>query len=125
MRPRTFEEPNGNITILPELINTKFTSAINFTVIACESCMLTGDKKRSDSTNKVNPIPEKEGYFLRDKIEVRDFIPFNTFVCKTPGRLPTGYGRKSRDRFFKGWTIYNDDASSLIWVENKVFKGSD
>ena len=116
MRPRTFEEPNDNITILPELINTKFTSAINFTVIACESCMLTGDKKRSDSTNKVNPIPEKEGYFLRDKIEVRYFVSTDKFVCKDPGCLPTGYGRESSDRHSQGGAIYNNSASSLVWV---------
>ena len=39
MRPRKFEEPNGNITILPEIINPKSPAARNYAVPACESCM--------------------------------------------------------------------------------------
>ena len=46
----------------------------------------------------------------------------NQFVCKTPGRLPTGYGQ-SGNRFNCG-TIYNDAASGLIWVENQVSLGT-
>ena len=50
MKPRTFEEPNGNITILPEIINTKFPVARNYSVPACESCMVAIAKKRSTNT---------------------------------------------------------------------------
>ena len=32
--------------------------------------------------------------------------------------LPTGCGRESRYRRFQGGTIYNDAASSVIWVKN-------
>ena len=46
------------------------------------------------------------------------------FVCKTPGRLHTGYGGESSDRLFQRGTIYNDAAPSLIWVENQVSLGS-
>ena len=58
-----------------------------------------------------------------DKIEVGDFST-DQFVCKTPGCLPTGYGSKSRYHRYQGGTIYNDYASSLIWVENQVSLGS-
>ena len=43
---------------------------------------------------------------------------------KTPGRLPTGYGREPDNRRFHGGTIYNDAASSAIWVENQVSLGA-
>ena len=59
----------------------------------------------------------------RYKIEVGYFSSCYCF-CKTPGRLPTGYGRESNDCYFRGGTIYNDAASSLVWVENHVSLGS-
>ena len=61
---------------------------------------------------------------MLDKIKVGDFISTGKFVCKTPGCLTTGHGRESRNRFFQGGTIYNDSASSLVWVENQVSLGS-
>ena len=59
----------------------------------------------------------------RYKIEVGYFSSCYCF-CKTPGRLPTGYGRESNDCYFRGGTIYNDAASSLVWVEIQVSVGS-
>ena len=44
--------------------------------------------------------------------------------CKTPGSLPAGHGRESRDSCYQGGNIYNDAASSLIPVENQVSIGS-
>ena len=81
MRTVTVEEPNGNRTILPAIINPKFTAAINCEVPACGSFMLAIAKKRSTNTNKVNSLAEKEGDLPRDKIEVGDFFQLvNVFV---------------------------------------------
>ena len=46
------------------------------------------------------------------------------FVCRTPGRLPSGYGREGTNSRLNGGTIYNDAASGLIWVENQVSLGA-
>ncbi len=46
------------------------------------------------------------------------------FVCRTPGRLPSGFGCESCNGRFHGGTIYNDAASGLIWVENQVSPGA-
>ena len=46
------------------------------------------------------------------------------FVCRTPGRLPDGYGREGGKDRFNGGTIYNDATSGLIWVENQVSLGA-
>ena len=93
MRNHTFEEQNSNITFMTANINTKFPAARNGAVPECESCMLEIAKKRSTNTKKIKPIAEKEGDFLRDKIEVGYFVSTDPFFCKNPGRLPTGYGR--------------------------------
>ena len=56
MRPRTFEEQNGNITIMTEIINPKILAARNFAVSACEFCMSARDKNLSTNTKKVKPL---------------------------------------------------------------------
>ena len=124
MKPRTFGEPNVNITIIPVIINTKFPAARNCALPACESCMLDKSKKRSTNNKKVKPLAEKEGDLSRDKVEVEYFVSTDKLFCKTPVSLRTGYGRESSDRGFQGGTIYNDAASSLIWVGNQVSLGS-
>ena len=40
INPCAFEEPNGSINILPEIINPKFPAVRNYAVPACEFCML-------------------------------------------------------------------------------------
>ena len=67
-RTRTFEEPNGNIPILTEIINPKFPAARNCPVPVCESCLLEIAKKCSTNPKKERPITEKEGDLSRDKI---------------------------------------------------------
>ena len=57
-------------------------------------------------------------------MEVGDFVSTDQFVCRTPGRLPSGYGCEGRNGRFNGGTIYNDAASGLIWVENQVSLGA-
>ena len=59
-----------------------------------------------------------------DKIEFGNFVSTDKKNCRTPGILPTIYGRESYDHHYQGGTIYNYAASSLIWVENKVYIGS-
>ena len=96
MRKRHYEDPDGRMTILPAIIQPKNSSMSNCIVPPCQ-------------------------LFL---YEVGDFVSTDQFICKTPGRLPTGYGRESQDRCFQGGTIYNDAASGLIWVENQVSLGA-
>ena len=58
------------------------------------------------------------GILSRDKYEVGNFMSTDQFVCKTPGRIPSGFGREQHQNRFQRGTIYNDAASGLIWVEN-------
>jgi hypothetical protein len=41
-------------------------------------------------------------------------------VVKTPGRLPTGFGKESNTNMFHGGTIFRDAASKYIHVQNQV-----
>ena len=124
MRERHYEDPDGRTTILPAIIQPKNASARNCIVPPCQSCLLARAKKRSPNVSRTQPLEDREGAITRDQYEVGDFVSTDQFICKTPGRLPTGYGRESQDRRFQGGTIYNDAASGLIWVENQVSLGA-
>jgi transposase InsO family protein len=124
MRERTYEEPLGQRTVLPPIIKAKFPSARNCAIPFCQSCLLARARKRTPGVKHAHADPEKEGALSRDRIEVGDFVSTDQFICRTPGRLPEGYGRESKDRRFRGGTIYNDAASGLIWVENQVSLGA-
>ena len=124
MHERTFEEPLGKRTVLPPIIKPKFPSAWNCVIPVCQSCLLARARKRSPNVKRSSVIPESEGALSRDRYEVGDFVSTDQFICKTPGRLPEGYGRESTDRRFRGGTIYNDAALGLIWVENQVSLGA-
>ena len=123
MRERHYEEPNGNKTILPAIIKPKLVSARNCIVPPCQSCLLARARKRTPNVSRTRLLDDREGAITRDQYNVGDFVSTDQFICKTPGRLPTGYGRESQDRRFQGGTIYNDAASGLIWVENQVSLG--
>ena len=110
IRPSTFEEPNNNKPILPEITNTRLPAARNCAVPVYKSCILERAKNHSANNNKVDPLTDKEGHFSHDKINVGDFSSDDQFVCKKYCRLCTGYRRESHDCFYQGVTIYNDAA---------------
>ena len=85
--------------------------------------MLERAKKRLANTKKVKHIVEKERYLSCDQIEVGDFVSTDKYFSMTPDNLYTGYGRESSDIRFQGGTVYNDAASSLVWVLNQVSLG--
>ena len=120
MRSQRVEESDGTKHIMAPIIKPKFPTAAKCAVPVCESCLLGRAKKRSPGVAKKKPVPEKEGILARDKYEVGDFMSTDQFVVKTPGRLPSGFGRERHNNRFHGGTIYNDAASGLIWVENQV-----
>ncbi len=63
---------------------------------------------------KVQSNLDAEGAISRNRLEVGDFVSTDQFVCRTPGRLPSGYGREGRNGRFHSGTIYNDATSRLI-----------
>ena len=82
MRPRTFEEPNGNINILPDIINPKCLAARNCAVPFCESCILARSNERLINAKKLNTLVGKLGYLSYDKIEVGDFFQLNNLFVR-------------------------------------------
>ena len=122
-RERIYEDPTGKRAIIPQIINPEYPSTRNCSVPAFKSCILDRSNNISTGTTKVNPLPKKQGALTRYKYQVGGFVSTDQFICKTPGRLPTGYVRYSTHFRFRGGTIYNNADVGLIWVYNQVSLG--
>ena len=108
----------------PPIIKATFASTSSCKIPLCQSCLLARSRQRSPNVKRSQVNQDSEGAISRGKLEVGDFVSTDQFVCKTPGRLPTGYGREGSNSCYQGGTIYNDAALVLIWVENQVSLGA-
>jgi hypothetical protein len=124
MHERHYEEPNGNKTVLSAIIKPKLASARNCIVPPCQLCLLARARKRTPNVSRMCLLDNCEGAITRDQYNVSHFVSTDQFICKMPGRLPTGFECESQDCRFQGNTIFNDAASGLIWVENQVSLGA-
>ncbi len=46
---------------------------------------------------KVQSNIDSEGAIRGNKLDIGDFVSTDQFVCRTPGRLPSGYGHEGTD----------------------------
>ena len=124
MRDQLYEDHLGRTERHPPIIKPKFASTSSCKIPLCQSCLLARSRQRTPNVKRSQVNQDSEGAISRNKLEVGDFVSTDQFVCKTPGRLPTGYGREGPNSGYQGGTIYNDAASGLIWVENQVSLGA-
>ena len=124
MKPQQVVETDGTRYVMAPVTSPNLYTSANFEVPACESFLLGRIKKRSPGVAKVKHVLEKEVIIAREKYEVGDLVSTDELVVRTPGRLPTGYGRERHNNRFHGDTIYNYAASGLIWIENQVSLGA-
>ena len=88
------------------IVQPKFATAAKCAVPVCESCLLGRAKKRSPGVAKKLDVTEKNGIVARYKYEVGDFMSTDQFMVKTPGRIPSGFGREQHNNRFHGGTIH-------------------
>jgi hypothetical protein len=105
MREWHYEEPNGNKTILPAIIKPKFALARNCIVPPYQSCLLARARKHTPNVLQTRLLDNREGAITRDQYKVGDYLSTDQFICKMPGRLPTGCGRESQDCHFQGKAV--------------------
>lgn len=124
MRGRKYKEESGVVREEPPQIKPTFASTPNCAIPKCTACQLAKMRRRNPKVARIKALPEREGALSRDRYEVGDFVSADQFVCNTPGRLLTGYGREGSDNRYHGGTIFNDAASGIIWVECQVSLGA-
>ena len=117
-------DANSESVIFPQVIKPKFRSASSCPIPLCTSCELAQAKKRNPGVKKQSSVKEKEGILALGAMQPGEMVSTDQFVVKTPGRLPTGFGRERRENRYHGGTIFNDAATGIIWVENQVSLGA-
>ena len=124
MREIPMEDPAGVTTIATQVIKPRYAGAATCRIPICQSCQLARAHQRKPNVQKTKAVPESAGALSREKVEVGDFVSMDQYVVRTPGRLPTGYGREPDTSKFHGGTIFRDAASKIIHVENQVSLGA-
>jgi hypothetical protein len=124
MRVVEVEEPDGRVSAMDRVICPRIRSAANCPIPMCQSCQMSRAKQRKPEVKKSKAVPEEAGALSREKYETGDFVSMDQYVVKTPGRLPTGYGRESYTNMFHGGTIFRDAGSKYIHVQNQVSLGA-
>ena len=117
-------DPYGVKKYFPPIIHPKYRSASSCKIPACQSCKIARAKRRSPGVMQQTPVVEKQGALSRDRYEPGDFVSTDQYVVRTPGRLPSGYGREAAEKRFHGGTIFRDAATGIIWIENQVSLGA-
>ncbi len=97
-------KPYGNTTVLLAIIKPQPVSARNCIVPPWHWCFLAHARKCTPIVLWSQLIEDHEWALIRDQYKVGDFVSTDQFICKTPGRLPTWYGRKSNYCHFSGDT---------------------
>ena len=117
-------DAKGEGVVFPQVIKPQFKSTSSCAIPLCTSCELARAKRRNPEVAKRYEIEEKQGILACEESKVGDFVSMDQYVVKTPGRLPTGYGRERPENKYSGGTIFNDASSGAIWVENQVSLGA-
>ena len=115
---------NNESVIMPQVIKPQYRTASSCPIPLCAACELARAKKQSPKVICQEAIAEKEGILAANEYLPGDFVSMDQFVVKTPGRLPTGYGREGKLNRYHGGTIFNDASTGIIWVENQISLGA-
>jgi len=115
---------NGGISTMDRVIIPRIKATATCPIPMHQSCQLSHAKQRKPKTTRSKAIPEATSAITHDKYNIGDFVLLDQYVVKTPGRLPTGYGRESITNMFHGGTIFRDAASKYIHVQNQVSLGA-
>ena len=126
MAPQKFRNSNDTIRELPPVIKpgVSFKRIRDCQLPACQALRLTRARRQSPGVIKTKAVKDKAGILSCDSLSVGDFVLTNQFISKTPGRLGTGFGREASYNRYQGGTIYNDDFSGLLYVNNQVSLGA-
>ena len=115
---------NNESVIMPQVIKPRYKTTSSCPIPLCAACELARAKKRNPKVVRQKAIAEKEGILAANEYMPGDFVSMDQFVVRTPGRLPTGFGREAKSNRYHGGTIFNDASTGIIWVENQVSLGA-
>jgi hypothetical protein len=106
------------------VIPTNNTSGVTTTSCKCHACQLGKQVRQSEGVNKSTIRSNKDGNLKKESLSVGSVISSDQFVSSLKGRLPHTYGKENENDKFVGGTIFVDEASEFITVQNQVSLGA-
>jgi Integrase core domain. len=90
----------------------------------CAACNLSKQIRKSEETigNKLNI--EKDGSLRKEMLEPGACISTDQYVSHVPGRLEHTYGKENTEERYIGGTLFIDEASQFIYIQNQVSLGA-
>ena len=73
---------------------------------------------------KLKADQEEVGALLQEQYETGNFVSLDQYVVKTPGCVPTGFGKESHTYMFHGGIIFSNASSKYIHMQNQVSLGA-
>ena len=110
----------------PPVIPTKDARTPNCSTVGlkCAACQLGKQHARPIGSTRTQAVPERTQVIknnTRDEhLRPGSCISMDQYVCKTPGRLATSYGKEDQSKKYTGGTIFVDHASGFIFIKNQV-----
>ena len=89
-------------------------------VCECAACNFAKAKRRPKGTVRQEIRIEKDGGLKKEVLRPGAMISSDQYICSTPGRLPHTYGKESESSKYIGGTIFIDEASGKVFLENQV-----
>ena len=89
-------------------------------ICECAACNFAKAKRKNKGTVRQEIRKEKDGGLKKNILRVGAMISSDQYICSTPGRLPQTYGKESESSKYIGGTIFIDEASGKVFLENQV-----
>ena len=90
----------------------------------CMACQMAKQVRRPTGITVTKVRQGKDGALKKYNLRPGGMISSNQFVSSLPGRLPNTYGKENEKDKYTGGTVFIDEASSMIFVENQVSLGA-
>jgi hypothetical protein len=102
------------------ILPTNNISGVTTSNCKCQACQLGKQVRESEGVTKSTIRPDKDGNLKKNILSVGSMISSDQFVSSLKGRLPNTYGKENDNEKLVGGTIYIDEASEYITVQNQV-----
>ena len=89
-------------------------------LLKCEGCRLAKAHLLPTETEASEVRPEKDRALKKDNLRPGSMVSTDQYVSSVKGRLPHTAGKEKGKECYSGGTVYVDDASGFIFVQNQV-----
>jgi hypothetical protein len=106
----------------PPSIPTKSTKTCSqeTTGLKCAGCLLLKQHQKFPGSQTVSNKPEREMTIRRDVQRPGEEVSLDQYVCRTPGRLASTFGKEKPSEQYHGGTIFVDHYLAYIHLVNQV-----